>query len=345
MARPAVRCALAVDQREWDALVGRMGGSFFHCYAYAAWESALLNARAVFITAADRDGQCIGLAVATCNTPRRWPFSRYCKTVEIGALPACPGNGPDAQAAILGATEDELRRLGVFRIRVNSYGAPHSENVLSLLRYDLADRHEFYVDLQESADAAWRLLTPQRKNKVRKGMKNGLQARPENSREGSHILWRLHAAALARHGVETSAVPGRIEATTRLLVESGRATLLVDYLAGEPVAALMYGVMGAQACTLMAGSNPAGNDAGAPSHLMWAMFELLLKDGISRVSLGGVSADDGDGGSQKGLYMFKKEFGALPVRQPAGFKTIARLGKTLSTVGSAVRRLAVLRRR
>ena len=77
-----------VDQSEWDRLALSLGGSFFHCYAYATLETSREGVKPIFVKAFAQNGECVGIVVCIVSSPRLWPFSRFCKTAVVGALPA-----------------------------------------------------------------------------------------------------------------------------------------------------------------------------------------------------------------------------------------------------------------
>src|SRR5262245_49126410 len=122
----SVEYASAVDQSEWDELVVRLGGGFFHCHAYALHEAIKPNSKPLFIRAFDQQGCCVGAIVGTIFSPRFWPFSKICRHAFFGALPATREKSVDLERAIMAVVEEELRRRGVFRIDVCSYDSPNS---------------------------------------------------------------------------------------------------------------------------------------------------------------------------------------------------------------------------
>src|SRR5260370_37969310 len=121
-------------------------------------ESSILNGEPLFVKAFDKSGECVGIVVGTLSSSRMWPFSRYCRTAVLGALPATRDKSPETEHAIMAALENDLRQYGVFRIHVCSYDSPNSAIVLSRLSYHLMDRHEFYLDLMRPLDYIWKNL-------------------------------------------------------------------------------------------------------------------------------------------------------------------------------------------
>jgi lipid II:glycine glycyltransferase (peptidoglycan interpeptide bridge formation enzyme) len=122
------------------------------------------------------------------------------------------------------------------------------------------------------------------------------------------------------------------------LLEAGRAMLLVSACAGTPMNAAMFGVFGGKAYYLYSGSSLEGNARCGPVHLIWTGLQRLKEQGITCVNLGGALPGGGTDGRERELYRFKKDFGTAIVRQPAGVKTIGRLGVSLQAFASRLRR-------
>ncbi len=333
-----VECLFEVDAGEWDRLVTDLGGSFFHCHAYTLYEAAQANTRPLFVKVHAPGGECVAAATAAVITPRRWPFARYCKEVLFDALPATRDRTPEAVTAALAAVERALRRLGVFRVQVHAYASPLSGQVLPGLGYDLRERHEFYVDLDKPIDQVWDTLRSERRKKIRKAIKAGVRSVEENSPAGLRLLWDLHREALLRRGIEVAPTDEQVERMQRLLLDSGRAKILVSYDGAAPVGALLFATFGTEACSLLSGSSVAGNRCAAPSHANWTMMELASAAGAKTVNIGGASAEAGEGEGQDGLFAFKRDFGATPVPQPAGSKLLPGAGQVLDRVRGWLKR-------
>src|SRR5215510_13049794 len=183
-----IECRSIVDQREWDRLAADLGGSFFHCYAYAKMESSRPRVEPLFVSAFDRSGECIGVVVCTVSSPKIWPFSRFCKTAVFGALPATKGRNAELELAMMNMLERELKSRGVFQIRICSYESPNSRKVLSAFTCELYDRVEFYIDLSKSVEDIWKMLKPARRNKINKAIRLGVESELDNTMKGVQQL-------------------------------------------------------------------------------------------------------------------------------------------------------------
>ena len=100
MSIKALECHNQVDPTTWDEQAARVGGGFYHCHAATIYNSRVLQAEPLFISAVGEGGQCVGIATGTVASSRIWPFSRYCRQATFEATPvAGMTSGFDAVAA------------------------------------------------------------------------------------------------------------------------------------------------------------------------------------------------------------------------------------------------------
>jgi len=335
-----IECRSIVDQREWDRLAADLGGSFFHCYAYAKMESSRPRVEPLFVTAFDRSGECIGVVVCTVSSPRSWPFSRFCKTAAFGALPATKGRNAELELAMMNMLERELRSRGVFQIRIYAYESPNSRKVLSAFSCGLNDRVEFYIDLSRSIDDIWKMLKSARRNDIRKGTKLRVESKVKNTMEGVQQLYDFQTESLQRRGIPFDPFYTPAERLQTLLLDTNRAKLLVSYRDGVPVNAGLFGLFGGRAYYLASGSTIDGYRSCGPVHLLWTTIEMLKADGAITLNLGGVDGHtDQERRVKDGLYSFKKDFGGTVVSQPGGFKTISLFGARINSILTVCKRM------
>jgi Acetyltransferase (GNAT) domain len=323
-----VRCEPSAEQAAWDERAASLGGSFFHCHAYALSESVRPGSTPLFVTALDRAGECVGVAVGSVSTPRHWPSSRFCKTAVFGALPATREDSPELQRSVLAAIEETLRREGVFSIHVHSYESPHAAAVLPALSYRLIGRCEFYLDLSRPIEDIWKAFRGSRRTDIRKARKLGVETKAEHTVEVLEELIKLQKGSYQRHGVDY-VTDGHYCAAKRMLIESGRTVLLASYRGGVMLNAALFGLFGGRAHYLNAGSSAEGNRRCGPSHLIWTMIEVLKARGYSSLDLGGVPLRPGEPEDENGLYNFKRDFGATAAVQPSGVKVLSHHGSWL----------------
>jgi hypothetical protein len=333
-----ILCFRAVNPREWDELAASMGGSFFHCHAHAAFESARPNARACFVKAVDGAGQCVGVAVGTITSPRVPPFSWWCRIATFAALPATRERTPDLERAILEGLEKELKRRGVFLIELGSSDSPNSDLVLSGLSYELRDRAEFYLDLNRPLQEIWKSLVGECRNMIRKAEKLGVATQLDHSLPSLRLLHAFQQESLRRHGVDVQAPGAGTQAAYLSLLNSGRATLLVSSCGETAINAAMFGIFAGRAYYLLSGASSDGRKRAGPSHLLWTMIARLKEEGTSVLNLGGAVVPAREDDPAWGLYRFKRDFGATIVSQASGTKTISPAGAALNRVLLTLRR-------
>ena len=126
-----------VDERGWADRLGNLGGTFFHSFEHAAYESEATNARPIFLEAFRQD-ILVGMAAGILCTPRLPVLRRVGKEAWFNALPATRDHDAIEQEAVLAAFERRLRGLGVFRIRVAGCDSRNAQGVLADLGYELS---------------------------------------------------------------------------------------------------------------------------------------------------------------------------------------------------------------
>jgi dTDP-4-amino-4,6-dideoxygalactose transaminase len=322
----------SVDQSEWDRLALSLGGSFFHCYAYATLETSREGVKPIFVKAFAPNGECVGIAVCIVSSPRLWPFSRFCKTAVVGALPATKEGYSELEPAIMNFLERDLKAQGVFQIEICSYESPNSLKVLSAFSGKLSDRVEFYLDLSRPTDDIWKTLKSTRRNDIRKAEKLGVESRSENTMKGVQQLYGFQTESLQRRGIQFDPFYIQAERLQTSVLDTQRARLLVSYRDGVPVNAGLFGLFGGRAYYLASGSSRDGYKCCGPAHLLWTAIQMLKSEGATTLNLGGVDGPiDHERGMKDGLYNFKNDFGGVVIPQPRGLKTISWIGAKLQS--------------
>lgn len=321
-----------VDQSEWDRLALSLGGSFFHCYAYTKLEARRDGINPIFVKAFTSNGECVGIAICIVSSPRFWPFSRFCKTAVVGALPATKEGYSELEPAIMNVLERDLRAQGVFQIEVCSYESPNSLKVLSTVSSKLSDRVEFYLDLSRPTDDIWKTLKSTRRNDIRKAEKLGVESRFENTITGVQLLYGFQTESLQRRGIQFDPFYIQAERLQASILDTQRARLLVSYRDGVPINAGLFGLFGGRAYYLASGSSRDGYRCCGPAHLLWTAIHMLKSEGATTLNLGGVDGPiNHERGRKDGLYNFKNDFGGMVIPQPGGIKTISLLGARLDS--------------
>ena len=326
-----------MDPAEWDRLALELGGSFFHCHAHGQFESCRPNTQPLYAKVLDESGQCAALAVAAVESPRLWPFGRYCKKATLAALPVAQDGDRAIQEAALALLEGELKSRGVYLLEVSSYDSPHSETVLTSQGYRLENILEFYLDLTQPEETLWQNLKDTRRNKLRKAEKVGLRTEIENSEKGVELLYGFQEASMQRRGIDFKAgYP--LGVIKELLLDTGRAILLVTYQGQTPLNASLFVFFGQSAYYHNSGSSPQGNKLAGPVHLLWTALKLFKEKGLKTFNFGGVPVPEGTSDPFYGLYSFKRDFGTEMKAQPAGKKILSSTGRKLSNLLSIIKK-------
>jgi hypothetical protein len=323
----------SVDQAEWDRLALSLGGSFFHCYAYATLETNRERGTIpIFVKAFVPNGECVGIAVCIVSSPRLWPFSRFCKTAVVGALPATKEGYSELEPTMMNVLEKNLRAQGVFQIEICSYESPNSVKVLPMVSDRLTDRVEFYLDLSLPMDDIWKTFKSTRRNDIRKAEKLGVESRCENTVDGVHQLYGFQTESLQRRGIQFDPLYVQAQRLQASILATQRARLFVSYRDGIAVNAGLFGLFGGRAYYLASGSSRDGYKCCGPAHLVWAAIQTLKSEGATTLNLGGVDGPiDQEPGKKGGLYNFKNDFGGKVVPQPKGLKTVSWCGAKLNS--------------
>ena len=336
-----VECVSSVEPDDWDKHAERLGGGFFHCHAYGKYESMQSNVEPLFVKALDQDGECVGIAVGSIASSRLWPLASLSRRAILGATPATIDASGEMERTIMLALEKQLKRRGVSHLQVCAYDSPNSASVLPTLSYNLNDRYEFYIDLCRPPDVIWKSLKGSRRTDIRKAEKSRVETKVDNSIAGLRLLDGFHTASMQRRGVKVQTMNTSTESANVMLLNSGRALLMISSCDGTPINGAMFGLFGGKAYYLRSGSSQDGNRRCGPVHLIWTIIELLKSQGFTFLNLGGVMFTSGGPSSDDSLYSFKKDFGATIVMQPAGMKITSRLGASLEAFVYGLKRVAV----
>jgi hypothetical protein len=327
-----------IDDRLWAHRLDEFEGSFFHCYEHVAYESEAAKGRPIFLEAF-RGDSLVGMAAGVLRTPRLPVLSRLCKEAWFNALPATRGHEALEEQEVLAAFERRLRRLGVFRIRVEGCDSRNAEAVLTALGYQLSDRFEFHIRLSPDVEQNWATLRSERRTKIRRAMKQSLSVRLANQREDVKILLDLGCEAFRRKGIPVGPTDEGADRLFRYMFETGRAKVLICDHEEKPLGAMLFGTLNGQACTLMAGSSQEGNQLAVMPLVYWELIRHLTEQNVLILNLGGVSMTAGQDPATNSLYAFKKDFGAEAVFQPSGVKTFRGPGSGLDALRAGFRKL------
>ncbi len=229
-----------LNAEEWDAIALAVDGGYFHCHAQAVYDMACGGAEPIIVRAQDDGGRWMGITNGSIVPSRFWPFSAHCNWATLYCLPATPDHSGATEFTIMRELEGNLKRKGVFSLRVLSYDSPHSQQVLSALGYALTLRSEFSIDLTQNLEVIWSRFAGERRTDVRKAEKLGVVTRLENTREAFDLVFAFYAQSMQRHKVAVAAPNERAMDAQRRQLESGHGDVLVTYRNGQPVNAAAF---------------------------------------------------------------------------------------------------------
>jgi hypothetical protein len=333
-----VVCHDRIDLETWNTRVSELGGSFFHCHEHVSHEAAEASGRPVFLEVFCGN-TLVGIAAGVVRTPRPPLLSHLCKEAWFNALPATRGGDALEEQAVLAACERAMRRMGIFRVKVDGCDSRNAAAVLSALGYQQSERFEFHLRLSSVVEQNWANLRSERRTKIRRATKESLSVRVGDGLEDVWTLINLSCEALQRKGMFAVAAGRSRDSMFQNLFKTGRTKVLICSNHEQPIGALLFGTFDGTACTLMAGSSGEGNRLGAMPLLYWELIRHLTEQHINTLNLGGVLLEPGQSPASNSLYAFKKDFGAEAVYQPSGLKTFRGPGSGLDAARAVVRKL------
>ncbi len=294
-----------VDPR-WDTFVDRHpDATVAHLSAWGRVFQAAYGHEPLYLLAED-DGEVVGVLPLTMMRSRL--FGRRLVSMpflDYGGVLAEPGRG--AEAALLECAMATARELGAQTLGLRQFEA------LGLGPAAAADRVTMLLALP-SEQAVWRALPSERRNRIRKGEKNGLQAQWSDARALDEF-YRVFAVNMRDLG---SPVHSRAFFDTMLAHLPGTArVLLVRDPGGRTI--------GAAVClffrdTIMVPWVSSLREAFAlcPNFVLyWEVIRFGCRNGFRTLDLGRSLRN-------AGTFEFKRQWGAVPHTLPWIFLTVAR---------------------
>ena len=213
---------------------------------------------------------------------------------------------PEGVAAMLVPV---AREHGWAELRVDSFDGPFGARELD--GFDTVERHEFLLDLSEDRMAACK---SSHRRKIRKAEKSGVVVAEETCADSVRLLYTLQGHTQTRRATRGEDMslpsPAQYDVLAKTFVQQGGGRLIVARIDGNPVSCILIGVGGPRAYYMMGGTSPEGLASNAASLVMWRAIELLQRDKLQVLNLGGVSARAADPESvEHGLYRFKDGWG------------------------------------
>lgn len=320
----------ATDPAAWDRAIAREGGTVFHTTAWARYVAAeTAGARPLFVTWPADGDTSTGRALAfQMRSPA--PLLRALSgRVWLDTPPLVQHADPASRRRALEDLETAARRLRAVELLVGSFAAPPIQDDLLELGFTVHGRFEFEIDLCEPDDRLLSAMEPQRRNKIRKAGRSGVEIRPLKGYEGLAELRRVQqesARRIARRGGPALDLPDaqNDRDPARVLLDAGVARLVGAFVDGACVSASLFTCFNGVVYHALSGHAGGALKTQAPTLVIWETMRQCREDGFTRFNLGGCSAAAQDESSpEHGVYVYKKGFGGR-VRNCASGRRVLR---------------------
>jgi len=303
--RPAAACIIkrlgSDDEERWDAFVrDAPQATFFH---RAAWRGILeqgLGHRCHYLYA-ERDGVITGVLPLAEIRSRLFGHA-------LISTPFCVYGG-----IVAGDPESEARLTQAAIVLAGELRVDYLE---------LRDRHprhptwpvkDLYVTFSKALhpdhDENWKALSGKRRNKIRKGMAAGLQARHDGS---IAEFYRVYAESVRNLG--TPVLSRNYYARLKQAFGDSWEITVIKH-EGRPVATVMSFYFRDQVHSYYAGSVVGGRDFAANDFMYWALMQRAVERG-ARVF------DFGRSKRGTGSYDFKEQWGFEPKPLPYAYHLV-----------------------
>ncbi len=286
------------DEGRWDAFVAvAPHATFFH---RAAWRGIIekeLGHRCHYLYT-ERHGTITGILPLAEIRSRLFGHA-------LISTPFCVYGGVVARDA-----ESEARLTDAAAALADDLRVDYLELRDRELRHDDWPIKDLYVTfsktLQPDHEENWKALSAKRRNKIRKGIAAGLQARHDGSIDD---FYRVYAESVRNLG--TPVLPRKYYAQLKQAFgDSWEITVITHE--GEPVATVMSFYFRDQVHSYYAGSVMRARDLAANDFMYWALMQRAVERG-ARVF------DFGRSKQGTGSYDFKKQWGFEPEPLPYAY--------------------------
>ncbi|HUU89942.1 MAG TPA: peptidoglycan bridge formation glycyltransferase FemA/FemB family protein [Phycisphaerae bacterium] len=304
-----------VDGTAWDEQVRALGGTVFHCSAWADYIMAGgQNATPQYITLVSDDDRPVGTALGFATRSTCKVLSWFTARLWFDTMPVLADDAQEALPEFLERIEDHAQRTGNVELTIGSYAAPPTAAELAGAGFELTKYWEFVLDLTQTEDDLWTAMEHKRRKNIRKARRSNVIIREMAREEGLRHLRRLQGDSsqriVARGGPDIR-YNGRHEADpVNILLDSGVGQLIGAEVEGEVVSASLFTCFNGLAYHTLSGHNRKALSVQAPTLLLWEMIMRCRREGVMKFNLGGCSADaQNEDSPEHGVYQYKKAFG------------------------------------
>lgn len=294
----------ALEQREWDALVGDWGGGLLQSWAWGEFKSrsGWQAARALCL----RDGQPVGAA--------QWLRRPVPLLGWVAYVPRGPVTAPNQSAAayaVVRHVAEEAQRAGAFALWVEP---PWERSRGRELPPEFAATPDYIqppatglVDLRPPSEAVLAGFHSSMRRNIRLAFRRGLAVRVGRTEADWQAFYALLTETAERDGfgIHTWSYFGDLR---DILEAAGTATLFVAEHAGQPVGGLLLTRFGDTATYLFGASATRARDLRVGHGLQWHAMCWAKEQGCSTYDLWGMPATNDPADNLAGVYRFKQGF-------------------------------------
>ena len=313
----------------WDDQLRAVGGTIFHCSAWAEYVAAeQRNVTPLFLQLVEHDARPLAFALAFHERSRRRLLAAFSGRVWLDSRPVAVGeDDAAAERTMLERVEGLARQLGAVKLSVGSYASPDRPPALEALGYTPARRFEFEFDLRRSDAVLLQAMGDGRRRGLAKARRSGVTVVDLDTETGLREMRRLEAVASARvvqrGGPRFGYTGDPAGDPVRVLLARGVGRLVGAVVDGQLVSVDLFTRFGSLIYSTHGGHDARALETRASSLVFWEVLRRSRDEGAERFSLGGCSAAAvREDSSEHGVYEYKKAFGATCLPCTSGEKVL-----------------------
>jgi hypothetical protein len=313
---------------QWDALVTDLGGTVFHTTCWARYRVAgEPNATPVFYRLVSDAGEPLGVALGFRFRSEHRLLSGLSGQLAFDAMPAVSGAEAGALEGFIEHIEADARAHHDASLVLGSFASPGRAEVLEACGYEVTPRMEFEMDLTRAEDDLWTAMEHKRRKNIKKaGRKNVTLTEPAAAEAVDHLR-RLQGESsrriVERGGPDITFEGDETGDPVAVLLHGGVARLVCAWVDGQVESAGLFTAFNGLVYHTLSGHSRAGLKAQAPTLLLWETLKRYKGEGMTRLNLGGCSADAvNEDSPEHGVYRYKRDWGGEALACASGRKVL-----------------------
>ena len=306
----------SVEPDVWNGYVKKLDGTFVHTYEYSLFNIEIYKPICLFFTGSNEKGEVVAIAVGRLSKKTITGIDLF-KILVIGCLPAC--NDDEIRSAMLMEIFKYARKQKIMVLNINSFSTPYDIGIIKQLGFTVKKRWEFLLSLDSTEDELWKKISPKKRNKIRKGEKQGLSVKEMNGEEYILMLRNLELETQKRKNENDIsyfvADKSYFLSIKKNMIDKDIGKLYLAYDKDDNcVAASFFGVFNNTAYYMLSASNKDGLKLAAPDAILWKVLTDCIAKGYKLFNFGGVSESElfGKPLEKAGLYTFKISYASAP---------------------------------